>query len=64
MLHILVILQLVTPGLSSWSTIGEFDSYESCNLAGNILVAGNKESTKMYACLQKTVDNQTKKVIE
>lgn len=56
MTHILLILQLTAPSVASWSTVGEFNSIEACNLAGSLLVSTNSGTTTNYACLSKEVD--------
>jgi len=61
MTHILLILQLIAPGVATWSTVGEFNSMEACNLAGSLLVSTNSGTTTNYACLSKTVDITEKK---
>ena len=61
MTHILLILQLIAPGVASWSTVGEFGSIAACNLAGSLLVSSNSGTTTNFACMSKEVDITVKR---
>lgn len=56
MTHILLILQMTSTNITSWSTVGEFSSQAACVAAGSLLVFSNKETTVNYACLSKELE--------